>query len=199
MQPKQLNAICQDNYHLRDLHFPEFVDNSVGLIIGTNNVDLTASKAILESHKPNTPKGLYSKFGWSIAGPCQTPLKHEGASVYRVCVDDLNSSEDESLDKTVHEWWRVENYPIDGYKQLSKADQRALTILEQTTTHKNGRYEIGLLWKENVSMPNNFWLAKNQFISLKDRLEKEPAMHELFGQTVPKDLGRQFIEYSTDS
>ncbi len=74
-----------------------------------------------------------------------------------------------------------------------------LPILEETTTYKNRRDEIDLLWRENVSMPNSFWLAKKQFISLEDYLEKQPAKPELYDQTVAKDLERQFIEYSKDS
>ena len=50
----------------------------------------------------------------------------------------------------------------EGRKPLTAEDQQALSILENTTKLVDGRNEVGLLWKNEVSLPNNKWVAQKQ-------------------------------------
>ena len=59
----------------------------------------------------------------------------------------------------------------------SAADRQANDILEQTTTLKDGRYLVGMLWAdEDPELPNNYFSALAQFNSLERRLDKDPEL-----------------------
>ena len=90
-------------------------------------------------------------------------------------------------------WWRLESQATSRELAPSKDDRRALTILEKTTKHVDGRYEVGLLWKENAALPNHYAAAVSHFIKTKERLEKDEKLFELYSKTIPDDIERGFI------
>ena len=51
---------------------------------------------------------------------------------------------------------------------MTKNKKRALSILKNTTTLKDGRYQIGLFWKEDiVNLPYNRNLAEKRLEGIK--------------------------------
>ena len=56
----------------------------------------------------------------------------------------------------------------------SKEEKRALSILETTTKHNSENYEVALMWADdNPDLPNNYYSAYQQFLSMEKRLEKD--------------------------
>ena len=52
-------------------------------------------------------------------------------------------------------------------------------MLKASIELKNGRYEVGLLWKnQNVHLPNNRSLAKRRLQQLKKRFDHNPVFAE---------------------
>ena len=71
--------------------------------------------------------------------------------------------------------WEIETYstesPLD-LKLLPKNEKNALEILEPTTTKKQGKYEVGILWKDdNPSLPNNRALAIPKMINIERKFK----------------------------
>ena len=56
----------------------------------------------------------------------------------------------------------------------------ALKILESTTKLVNGHYEIGLLWNDDVKLPNNRIVAELQLKSLQQLPNKDPHLKNLY-------------------
>ena len=68
---------------------------------------------------------------------------------------------------------------------LSKDEERALEILEQTITNKQGNYEVGILWKDdNPSLLNNRALAIARMINMERKFKQDPKFHEMFTATI---------------
>ena len=101
---------------------------------------------------------------------------------------------DDELFQQVHRWMRQD---IEGVSSAKKAfssnDRRAEKILQSTTTKVEGRYQIGLLWKENVDLPNNRWVAERQLSGLEQRLEKDSNLKQLYQKTIDDDLAKGYI------
>ena len=76
---------------------------------------------------------------------------------------------------------------------MSKEERHALSTLQKTTTFKDGRYEVGLLWHPNVQLPNNFTAAIQQFKKMKHRLSRQPDLHAMYQDTIDKDLEKGYI------
>ena len=92
-------------------------------------------------------------------------------------------------------WWDMETYAsVCDVSGRSKGEKRALSILERTTKHNGERYEVGLMWADdNPDLPNNYYSAYQQFLSMEKRFEKDLELKEAYKATIEKDLENHFI------
>ena len=187
-QPAFLNSVCQQHPHLNHVKFPQLSSNSVSLLIGVDSYDVICSRGVIHG-PPNTPKALHTLLGWTIVGNSshQLPTTAQTLLVRTPTLDD-------ELFQQVHRWMRQD---IEGVSSAKKAfssnDRRAEKNLQSTTTKVEGRYQIGLLWKENVDLPNNRWVAERQLSGLEQRLEKDSNLKQLYQKTIDDDLAKGYI------
>ena len=60
---------------------------------------------------------------------------------------------------------------------LSREDQRALQVMNESVTLKDGHYEVALPWKKTTpKLPNNRAMAERRLKFLKKRLDKDPQL-----------------------
>ena len=148
-----INSLCQQYPHLQHVSFPYLKHTTVELLIGSDQFDLIHCRTVIR-RPPNTPCAMSTKLGWTIAGRSTLP------TTAATNVTNLRSRH-EVLFQQVQEWMHIDCSGISsGKKILSAEDQQALSILKNTTKHVDGHYEIGLLWKNHVSLPNNKWVAQ---------------------------------------
>ena len=76
---------------------------------------------------------------------------------------------------------------------MSKDERHALKTLHDTIRFVDNRYEVGLLWKPNAELPNNFAAALQQYKKSKQRLMHDPVTHDLYSATIEKDLQCGYI------
>ena len=89
-------------------------------------------------------------------------------------------------------FWTMEGKNlVGGKKTLTAEDRIALKTLKKTTCHNGARYEIGLPWKDDTKLPNNYFLAKAQLQSLENRLQKESALFCRYNQTIEADIEKR--------
>ena len=67
-EPEKLNDICSQYEHLKDICFPDFSNNDVALVIGTDKIDIISPKTIIKGNQ-NEPRAVLTALGWTIAGP----------------------------------------------------------------------------------------------------------------------------------
>ena len=88
----------------------------------------------------------------------------------------------------VESFCEIENYgtvPKQDLRIMTKDGKRALNILQNTISFKEGKYETGLLWKEDrVNLPNNRELAAQRLRSLEKRLAKNEDLKTKYHKTV---------------
>ena len=127
--------------------------------------------------------------GWTIVGTSshQLPTTAETLLVQTPTLDD-------ELFHQVQNWMRLDNEGVSSTKKAFSAnDRRAEKILQSTTTKIGDRYQIGLLWKPNVDLPNNRWVAERQLRTLEQRLQKDPTLKEQYKKTIDDDLAKGYI------
>ena len=79
-------------------------------------------------------------------------------------------------------------------QDVLRKKKEPLAILEKTTKHNGERYEVGLLWADdNPNLPNNYYSAYQQFLSMERRLSKDPELKEAYKATIEKDLENLFV------
>ena len=119
------------------------------------------------------PIGIKTKLEWVLFGG---KGRHKHALINKLSV-----SPTETLTNLVETFWEVKSCstesPLDP-RLLSKDEKRALEILEQTTTKKQGKYEVGILCKDdNPSLPNSRALAIAKMINMERKFKQDPKFH----------------------
>ena len=66
-------------------------------------------------------------------------------------------------------------------------------MLEGTTKLKNGRYEVGLLWRnKEPALPNNRVQAEKRLRQLKRRFQRDPAFAEQYRAVVTDYINKGY-------
>ena len=79
-----------------------------------------------------------------------------------------NKSVEHPLDYLVQQFWKIEETgQITTEKEFyTENNLAAIRILENTIHHTVERYKIGLPWKNETQLQNNYYIARNQLKSL---------------------------------
>ena len=116
--------------------------------------------------------------GWCGAGP--TNKREDDSKPVALSVFEFDWAEEKSameFHQQVEKFWASESYGFGnaGDSAYSIGDKMALEILKSSTKLRQGRYEVGLLWRTNSSqLPNNRSLAEKRLKQLKKRFERDP-------------------------
>ena len=185
-----INSLCQQYPHLQHVSSPSLKQSTVDLLIGSNQFDLIHSRTVIRG-PPNTPCAMSTKLGWTIAGRSTLP------TTAATNVTNLRSRHEALF----QEWMHIDCSGISGGKKsLSAEDQQALSILKNTTNKLvDGHYEIGLLWKNHVSLPNNKWVAQKQLSSLEIKLARKPQLGSLYEASIATDIEKGYVFVLPDS
>ena len=97
VQLDNLNSICSSYNHLKDINFTDFDNNrfrqrfrqQVSILIGTNNIDLFTSQAIIKGPEI-APRAICLPFGWTIGGPTADILGNSVLQAYSSHISDIN-------------------------------------------------------------------------------------------------------------
>ena len=103
-------------------------------------------------------------------------------------------SRDEDLYDAVLNWWKTDSY---GTCQTdandNQEDERAQEILQNTCNKVDGRYETGLLWRDDSQHHNNRFYAERHLASLLQRLIKTPDLKTTYEAGVESDITKGYI------
>ena len=183
-----LNAICQQFPLHQGVKFPQLLSNQIGLILGQDNVDLITARTVFKG-PPNAPRAVLTNMSWTIGGPheCRYHQSTFHATTFHCLTSTDNHHDDDDLYDLLASFWRMENFGINPEVTMSKENKHALKTLRDTIRFVDNRYEVGLLWKANAKLPNNF-AAFQLSKKLKQRLNQDPVTLDLYSATIENDL-----------
>ena len=160
--------------HLADITFPEFKEDEVTLLMGTNCLDLLLHRDYRKG-SIGEPIAITTVFGWILVGSdINVNCNFENLKNTNVYCNFMTNFDD--LNKNICKFWEIESYgTLPKSALLPPYDQRALEILENTTNFKNGLFEVGLLWKDDLPrLPYNRDVAVTRFKSLEKKIQEKP-------------------------
>ena len=176
---EMLNSICAEYDHLNNITFPQTHDNRIGVLIGADAFIATVPLKFTTG-APGMPYGVFTQLRRTVTGPI--PQKYKSNSNkqeinYNITLyNRIKNPEQEIENDMLQMFWTMEGKNlVSGKKTLTADDRKALETLKRTTTtrHNGFRYEIGLPWRDDTKLPNNYFLARTQLQSLKNRLQQE--------------------------
>lgn len=164
MLPKQcvrFSEITARYPHLSDLPVADHSLEDPKILLGLNNLHLFAP---LESRVGNPGEPLASR--WTVYGP----EIHRSTTETFVNLHSIKPASNQELHEV-----GVTSFGVPE----SAEDQRARTILQETTVRIGDRFQTGLLWREDVrQFPDSFPMAFRRLKALERKLEKNSLLKE---------------------
>ncbi|XP_065678113.1 uncharacterized protein LOC124818257 [Hydra vulgaris] len=164
----------------------------VDILIGLDNADLHSSKAEVKGRTRDLIARL-TALGWTCVGALGRTQNHYTCHTRTLS---KNISEVKKINETLKTFWEIENiYPTSETQAESVEDKKALDQAENSTNYVDGRYQIGIPWKEDPKLlPNNYEMAVNRLISTEKRLKRTPEVIEIYKETIQNYLTKGYIK-----
>ena len=169
--------------HLRGLKFPQYGGGEVKLLLGGNVLEAVLQKEARVG-EPNQPAAVKTEFGWTLAGSVSSVVP---SSMRQVMFLQREAQGEDVLTDMVKEWWSTEAFGTKYDKSFSQSreDERALSILERTTKKLSGRYETGMLWKDDhVELPDSKGMALKRLQATERSLKRHPELARAYQETM---------------
>ncbi|XP_064629238.1 uncharacterized protein LOC135488533 [Lineus longissimus] len=176
--------------HLKGIEFPKVDHKKVDLLIGSDHPELTMS---LEERigKPGEPVARKTPLGWTCVGmlhsPSNTSNVHFTQAGYTV-------DRDIDLDTGLKRLWNMDVVHHETKELFTKEEQSALDKASASLEYREGRYQIGIPWKENrPSLPDNRAVAERRLKSLENHLKKKPEVADRYKEVLEANIEKGYI------
>lgn len=185
---------AKDWNHLKDIKFPYLGPRPiVDILIGIDYADLHYSIKDVRG-KPGDPVARLTPLGWTCVGhPSLCPKPNYRTNFIRTYFVHEESSV--GLGNAVRKFWEIED---DGLqvktKMLKPEDQVALEALKKSIKFEDGRYEIGVPWKEEKPlMPDNYETALRRLQNTEKRLCRYPEIGKCYSDMINQYEAKGYI------
>ncbi|XP_055632447.1 uncharacterized protein LOC129772938 [Toxorhynchites rutilus septentrionalis] len=182
VQTLPINDMKLHYQHLQGIPIEGYRGAVPRLLIGIDNLKLTLPLKTREGEEGN-PVAVKTRLGWCVYGG-QRNARFPSVNMH-IC----ECNRDESMDETIKTYFSIEEVGARPRNEcMSKEDQRALKILQETTVSVGDRFESGLLWKfDDFEFPDSYPMAIKRLHCLQRGMEKDPTLKE--------NIQRQIQEY----
>lgn len=140
------------------------------ILIGQDHWDLiTATQKRYTTR--NHPIASLTRLGWVIHGRISTGRYDKEERNLFITTEsigiDRDPASDADLNKLIKFHFTFDSIGITNFQRKNKMEEKAEQILNNTSTYKNGHWEVGLIWKnDGIKLPNNRENALSRLKSL---------------------------------
>lgn len=176
---------CAKWPHLEDIPMADTSQaDDVSLIIGQDHPDLLRPEEIrVGVSRAGEPYATRTVLGWAINGPIDShQMDKKRHSQYFV-----NTSHSPDLNESVQKFWHLDD-PEALKTEMSIRDQKVLDFWEDSAVKDNENYSLKIPFKTEVSLPDNYSMAKHRLDLLGKKLAKNDELKRSYTQAVEKNL-----------
>ena len=176
--------------HLKGIKLSDYQKARPTVLIGLNHSHLLMPFG-RKMGRPEEPLAIKTKLGWLIFG------------IDKICLSETNhlmihKSED-LMTEMMRRYFSTEEFGVKPVKTVkSQALERAETIIEKTLKKTDGRYEVGLLWRDDdVILPNSYSNALRRLATQEKQLAKDPGLKNWLCKTFEEYQQKGYIRKLT--
>ena len=158
--------------HLKNIQLSSYCGAKPSILIGMNNWQMAVPLEVKEG-RWRDPIAVKTRLGWIVCGPTSANMTSNYLNLH-ICSCERR---DEELHQLVKGFFGLENF---GTRPIIKLPQsvdeaRASYILKNSVLFENGRYEAGILWRDDVeSIPDSRSMAYSRMICLERKMRRNP-------------------------
>ncbi|KAG8195502.1 hypothetical protein JTE90_010804 [Oedothorax gibbosus] len=186
----------------------------VALVEGKREIDILLGCDVMwrfqTGNRIELERGLYcieTLFGFFVSGTARSSDNFK--SLVNLCVlgkseieRDRNTEslikkgEDKNLNLELKKLWELDNLFIsnEGDSSLLNSEVEVLRDFENNLKYDNERYEVGLPFKGEVDLPDNFEVSERRLNSLVSRFRRDPVLYENYKSVFEEQLMSGVIE-----
>ncbi|XP_036347753.1 uncharacterized protein LOC118757122 [Rhagoletis pomonella] len=162
-----MEKITKKYPYLRGLPIESYENAEPGILIGANCWKLAVPIKTREGHWLE-PIATKCRLGWTLQGGT---TNHFDSQLLNIHICDCEKKY-EILHEEIKEYFSLEM--PQKRELMSPQDCRALQILNSTCEKREGRYEVGLLWKhDDAKLPASYDNALKRFRCMQKKLAKD--------------------------
>ena len=174
--PELNKAWLKSFSHLSDIEFPHRA-GPIDLILGVQYSHLHAESEVREGWAFQ-PIAKRTKLGWYAIGPDEEKTSPVGPISFVEKIDLDKFYDFETVGVRANQCKCPEN-------TMSRDGREATQLFESSCRKINGRYIIGLPWRQDPQkLPNNYPLAKRRLESLERSLKKSPEKADAYDKAI---------------
>lgn len=177
--------------YLKDIRIPR-INADVDLLIGTNASKLMEPWEVINS-RGDGPYAVRTLLGWVINGPLQgnrdSGCGYPKVNVNRTTVDRI----EELLVKQFN--YDFNERTSTDQEEMSREEIKFVEIMKSSAQLQKGHYKFKLPFKkEEVTMPNNHYIAKQRASGLKKRFQKDLSFHDEYTNFLADVISNGYAE-----
>ncbi|KAJ0177854.1 hypothetical protein K1T71_006727 [Dendrolimus kikuchii] len=189
--------VVQQLRHLKTLREDDVCYENVKprVLIGADNWHLIVTRKLLAGKK-NQPAASLTLLGWTVHGsaPRGVVMSQGIDRVLHIRSWQGDGSRDE-LFEMVKSHFDMDALGISSKKKPVAEEERALKIFSDTVRKVDGRFEVGLPWREDVvSMPSSYDMAIQRLRGIERKMDRSPQFREAYTTQVNKLLDKGYAE-----
>ena len=185
----------KDYAHMHGLGLNNIKAEDIKLLLGADMGEAIVSLEV-KIGNPGIPLAVRTIFGWTLMGSLQTKGLTQPKMV------NLLKSNDETLQKTVEEFWTTESFgtKFTSIKEMSIEDTTALKRLETETKVINEQYVIPMLWKNGKpNFPDgSYSVAKKRLQYVISKLNKNENLRQMYNTQIESYIANGYAEEITE-
>ena len=176
---------------LKDINFPKLSSHPiVDILIGMDYLELHCSRGDICGNVGD-PVARLTPLGWTCVCNVSDLGSKQQVGTFFTRTDRIGDRE--NTDILMQKFWEVED--ISSTKAaMSVKEQKAVEAVEKTLEYHDGRYRVGIPWKENVdTLPDNYDTAFSRLLSIEKKLSKEKSFSDAYSDVISQYVQKDCI------
>eukprot|EP00795_Rhopilema_esculentum_P002346 gene2346-17983_t len=180
--------------HLKHIDFPDTgLRPIVDLLIGIDYLDMHYSYEEVRGQE-GEPIARRTPLGWTCVG-CPEGKKIPDTHFSKTTLFTTSRSDVDEINSTMKKFWDIDSAGTFTQTTVVSPDEKAaLEKAENSFRFIDGRYEVGVPWKEDsYRMVNNHKMAMKRLQNTEKRLLKNPDVMKAYDEVIDQYLDKGYI------
>ncbi len=167
----------------------------IDILVGSDHPVFHKVLREVTGHNPKNPVARQMPLGWVCFGPISK--KPSTWTTQSHMTRTYKTEHAQEVSDNLRHFWELEAIGIkDGnVRPLTPDEKKAVEIVRSTQTLVNGRYEVGVPWKDGEpDFSNNYDMAYSRLQKLESSLRKKTEVAKAYNETISDYLEKDYIK-----